>query len=113
MSDVNSAASNYANDSFDDGKFNGICDAIYRAFLAGAAWQREQDELDKQMFLNEHDENVRLHTHLEEVVELLDKINGAFYTRTSKKEWLALMEKTKPLITKVRAQYFRLEGEAK
>lgn len=43
MQTVNEAASSYANDSFDDGKFNGICDAVYRGFLAGAAWQREQD----------------------------------------------------------------------
>lgn len=43
MSDVNNAASSYTNDSFDDGKFNGISDAVYRGFFAGAAWQREQD----------------------------------------------------------------------
>lgn len=35
-----------------------------------------------------------------ELYSLLDQINGAFYSRTSRKEWLALMEKTKPLLRK-------------
>lgn len=37
-----------------------------------------------------------------EMYELLDQINMAFYTRTSRKEWLTLMEKTKPLLQKAK-----------
>jgi hypothetical protein len=37
-----------------------------------------------------------------DLYEILEKINTAFYTRTSKKEWLELMEKTKPLLQRAR-----------
>lgn len=33
-----------------------------------------------------------------EALELIEKINTAFYTRTSKKEWIELMSKTKPML---------------
>lgn len=39
-----------------------------------------------------------------ELYEMVDKINSAFYTRTSRKEWLELMEKTKPLLQKARGE---------
>lgn len=39
-----------------------------------------------------------------ELYEMVDKINAAFYTRTSRKEWLELMEKTKPLLQKARGE---------
>lgn len=39
-----------------------------------------------------------------ELYEMLDKINAAFYTRTSRKEWLELMEQTKPLLQKARGE---------
>ena len=71
---------------------------------------KDDIEAERQMFLAEHDENVRLHTQLEEVVDLLDQINCAFYCRTSKKEWLSLMEKTKPLIQSVRAKLKLIGG---
>ena len=37
-----------------------------------------------------------------EMYELLDKINAAFYTRTSRKEWIDLMEQSRPLLKKAR-----------
>lgn len=37
-----------------------------------------------------------------ELYEMLDKINMAFYTRTTRAEWLKLMEQTKPLLQKAR-----------
>lgn len=39
-----------------------------------------------------------------ELYELLDQINAAFYTRTSRKEWIELMNKTKPLLQKARGE---------
>ena len=39
-----------------------------------------------------------------EMYELLAQINMAFYTRTSRKDWLTLMEKTKPLLRRARGE---------
>lgn len=39
-----------------------------------------------------------------EMYELLSQINTAFYTRSTRKEWLELMEKTKPLLQKARGE---------
>ncbi len=50
------------------------------------------------------DANAALIACAPELVDMLSQINGAFYARTSRKEWLALMEKTKPLIRKARGQ---------
>lgn len=48
--------------------------------------------------------NARLMAAAPELYNLLDRINAAFYTRTSRKEWLALMEETKPLLQKARGE---------
>lgn len=48
--------------------------------------------------------NRRLIAAAPELYDLLDKINTAFYTRTSRKEWLAIMEQTKPLLRKARGE---------
>lgn len=88
-------------------KLDHPCKQTCSGWAQGYERGRESADVDEQAFLEEHNENVRLHTQLEEVIDLLDKINGAFYCRTSKKEWLALMEQTKPMIQKVRAKYFQ------
>lgn len=84
-----------------------VAAALREAYEAGHKDKSIEDTtlaLERDMFLTEHDENVRLHTQVEELVELLDQINGAFYARTSRKAWLALIEKTKPLIRKVQSE---------
>ena len=47
---------------------------VANGFLAGAQWQAAKDAADRETFLAEHDENVRLHTELEaaraEIAEL-------------------------------------------
>ncbi len=39
-----------------------------------------------------------------ELYDLLSKINEAFYSRTTRKQWLDLMEQTKPLLQKARGE---------
>lgn len=51
-----------------------------------------------------HLKNAALIAAAPELYEMLDKINAAFYTRTSRKEWLELMEQTKPLLQKTRGE---------
>ena len=48
--------------------------------------------------------NAKLMAAAPEMYALLSQINTAFYTRTSRKEWLELMEKTKPLLQKARGE---------
>lgn len=48
--------------------------------------------------------NANLIAAAPEMYELLSEINTAFYTRTSRKEWLSLMEKSKPLLQKARGE---------
>lgn len=48
--------------------------------------------------------NAHLFAAASELYDLLDKINAAFYTRTSRKEWLELMEQTKPLLQRARGK---------
>lgn len=58
-------------------------------------WIVERDNKDK---------SAHLIAAAPEMYEMIDKINAAFYTRTSKKEWMDLMEKTKPLLQKARGE---------
>lgn len=39
-----------------------------------------------------------------DLYSILDKINSAFYSRTTRKQWLDLMEQTKPLLKKARGE---------
>lgn len=48
--------------------------------------------------------NARLIAAAPELYALLDEINAAFYCRTSKKAWLELMARTKPLLRKARGE---------
>lgn len=48
--------------------------------------------------------NANLIAAAAELYDLLDKINTAFYTRTSRKEWMDIMEQTKPLLRKARGE---------
>lgn len=62
------------------------------------------DETDEFIITDENKANANLISAAPEMYEILDKINAAFYTRTSRKEWLELMEKTKPLLQKARGE---------
>lgn len=62
----------------------------------------EVTDLDLQQ--DEVKANAHLIATAPEMYDLLDKINSAFYTRTSKSEWISLMELTKPLLTKARGE---------
>jgi hypothetical protein len=46
--------------------------------------------------------NAELIAAAPELYEMLEKINEVFYARASEKEWLELMEQTKPLLQKAR-----------
>jgi hypothetical protein len=48
--------------------------------------------------------NAHLIASAPELYELLSKINTAFYTRSTRKEWLELMEQAKPLLRKARGE---------
>lgn len=39
-----------------------------------------------------------------ELYDLLDRINVAFYTRTTRVEWMKLMEESKPLLRRARGE---------
>lgn len=53
--------------------------------------------------LNDHS-NAALISAAPELYAILEKINTAFYTRTTRKAWLELMEQTKPLLQKARGE---------
>lgn len=53
-------------------------------------------------FTEQSEANAQLIASAPELYELLSKINEAFYTRSTKKHWLELMEQTKPLLQKAR-----------
>ena len=63
-----------------------------------------QRPIEDSISLEEAQANSHLVAAAPDMYELLDKINAAFYTRTSRKEWLALMEMTKPLLNKARGE---------
>jgi hypothetical protein len=39
-----------------------------------------------------------------ELLSLLERINTAFYTRTTRKEWIELMSESKPLLQRARGE---------
>jgi hypothetical protein len=59
---------------------------------------------DHSLTPGEVEANAQLIACAPELYEMLEKINAAFYTRTSRKEWLELMEETKPLLRKARGE---------
>jgi hypothetical protein len=53
---------------------------------------------------SEAEANARLIACAPQLYDLLQRINTAFYTRTSRKEWIDLMNETKPLLMKARGE---------
>jgi hypothetical protein len=65
----------------------------------------EMDEMICELSdLKEYKANAQLIAAAPEIYHLLQKINTAFYTRSTKKEWTDLMELTKPLLQKARGE---------
>ena len=71
-------------------KLNNIEDNFIKQHLA-------IENSDGEFELTKNGQNVLMYKYVE-ALELIGKINTAFYTRTSKKEWLELMAKTKPIL---------------
>lgn len=71
-------------------KLNNIEDNFIKQYLA-------IENSDGEFELTKNGQNVLMYNYVE-ALELIEKINTAFYTRTSKKEWIELMAKTKPML---------------
>ena len=71
-------------------KINNIEDNFIKQHLA-------IENSDGEFELTKNGQNVLMYKYVE-ALELIEKINTAFYTRTSKKEWIDLMSKAKPVL---------------
>lgn len=71
-------------------KLNNIEDNFIKQHLA-------IENSDGEFELTKNGQNALMYRYVE-ALELIEKINTAFYTRTSKKEWIELMAKTKPML---------------
>lgn len=70
----------------------------------GPANERTYHILKMDACNDERQANAALIAAAPELYSLLDQINTAFYTRSTRKQWLELMEKTKPLLQKARGE---------
>ena len=71
-------------------KVNNIEDNFIKQHLA-------IENSDGEFELTKNGQNALMYKYVE-ALELIEKINTAFYTRTSKKEWIDLMSKAKPVL---------------